>query len=137
MTVKPQTNGPTAEQKQQDAQVNADAKKQVIDKAADSNAPSTTPPTTSIELTAKQESNNTVTVFTKLPGYSDGSCQLTTTNGASTNSQTANVIYQPEYSSCAGFSVPISALGKGTWTIKLSVTSNGTTESKTISFEVK
>ena len=37
-------------------------------------------------------------------------------------SQEAEIIYQPEYSTCAGFSVPISSVGNGSWDISLSVT---------------
>ena len=133
------TQGPTAEQKQQEADANADAKKQLLEEKAKTDG-STVPSTNSnksIDLSAKQETNNTVTVFTKLPGYSDGSCELTTTNGVKTYNQSAKVIYQAEFSSCAGFSIPISVLGKGSWSISLAVTSNGATESKSLTFEVQ
>jgi len=136
----PQTQGPTAEQKLEEAKLNADGKKELITQPAkgdDPNSLPSVPPTTSIELTAQQEPNNTVTVFTKLSGYSDGSCELTSSNGSKTNTQSAKVIYQAEFSSCAGFSVPIDTIGKGTWSLKLAVTANGTTASKTISYEVK
>ena len=130
--------GPTEEQKRQESEVNSDTKERFIE--GQPKEDSTTPPSNqskSVELSAKQETNNTVTVFTKLIGYNNGSCELISANGAKTNTQTAEVLYQPEFSACAGFSVPIDALGKGTWTIQLSVTSNGTTENKTISYEVK
>ncbi len=130
------SQGPTAEQKQQESQVNSDTKKQFIDAQSD-DTNSTPAPNKSIELTAQQETNNTVTVFTKLPGYSSGTCALTVANGTKTTTQSANVVFQPEYSSCAGFSVPIDSVGKGVWTIKLAVTSNGAIESKAISYEVK
>jgi len=131
--------GPTQEEKQAVAEINADTKKNLIEvKAPDVDSkPDNTPANTTIELSAQQEANNSVTAFTKLPGYSSGSCKLTTTNGTRTNEQTANVIYQPEFSSCAGFSIPINELGKGLWNLNLSVTSNGNTQSKTISYEVK
>jgi hypothetical protein len=127
--------GPTPEQKQQEATSNADAKKQLIEDKTSDTPPSTTPPASShvIELSTRQESNNTVTVFTKLTGYSNGNCSLTVQNGSKSTTQTAAVIYQPEFSSCAGFSVPIDSVGKGTWTLTLTVTSNGSSESKTIS----
>lgn len=133
------TKGPTAEQKLQDSKINADAKQQLIEeKVPDNNSiPTNDVAGKTIELSAKQETNNTVTVFTKLHGYSDGSCQLTVTNGPQANSQTAPIMYQPEFSSCAGFSVPIDSVGKGSWSIKLTATSKGTTDTKTISFEVK
>lgn len=94
--------------------------------------------TSSIQLSAKQQ-GSTVVVTTKLTGqgYSSGSCKLTATQGVSTNSQTADIIYQPEYSTCAGFSVPVSTLGSGTWQINLSVTPlNGETLTKSTSLLV-
>lgn len=133
------SQGPNEEQKKQESQSNADTKKEFIEgQGKEERTPSpASAPGKSIELTPKQETNNTVTVFTKLPGYSSGSCQLITTNGAKSNTQSANLIFQREFSTCAGFSVPIESLGKGTWTIRLNVTSNGTTENKVISYEVK
>jgi hypothetical protein len=92
---------------------------------------------TSISLSARQESNNSVTVVTKLYGYSSGSCQLQVTNGDQTESQSAEVIYQSQYSTCAGFSVPTGKLGAGTWNIKLTTTSEGLVKTKSISFKVQ
>lgn len=131
--------GPTPEQQQLEDKLNTEKKKDFIENTNQTGSPSETPPpsTTSLELSAKRETNNTVTVFTKLYGYSDGTCELTITNGGKTVSQRAEVIYQPEFASCAGFSVPIDPLGKGAWNIKLSVSSSGNTQEKTISFEVR
>ena len=89
-----------------------------------------------VTVSATQTDSSTVTVQTKLVGYSDGSCTLTATNGSNIFTQTAQVIYAPDFSSCAGFSVPVSQLGTGTWSIKLDVTSRGNTQSKTTSVEV-
>lgn len=127
--------GPTPEQKQQEDATSAEAKKQLIENEGSGTPSSATNPTNNrvIDLSTKQESNNTVTVFTKLAGYSNGSCSLTVQNGSKSTTQTAAVIYQPEFSSCAGFSVPIDSVGKGSWSLTLTVTSNGTSESKTIS----
>ena len=131
------SDGPTDEQRQQEAKAAANTKKQLIDSQKDgpgSNTPaSDSTQSSTVDLSAKQESNNTVTVFTKLAGYSSGSCVLVLTNGSKSTTQTAAIIYQPEFSSCAGFSVPIDLLGKGDWSLTLTVTSNGTSESKTIS----
>ena len=131
------SSGSTAEQKQQEDTANAELKKQAADIDKDGPASSNATPTTSIDLSAEQAADNTVTVFTTLKGYSDGSCLLTITNGGKTINQSAAVIYQQEASICAGFSVPIDPLGKGTWTIDLAVTSNGTTVSKNIEYEVR
>jgi len=133
------TTGPTADQKKQEDAANAEVKNQaaVNEKGADAPTSSDTPAVTSISVKAQQETNNTVTVFTTLPGYSDGSCSLTITNNGKTTTQTAMVIYQQEAASCAGFSVPIDPLGKGLWNISLDVTSNGTTNNKSINYEVR
>ena len=128
--------GPTPEEKQLEAESNAESKKKAEEEQT---TPTTTqqPQSKNVELSAKQESNETVTVFTKLIGYSSGTCELVATNGDKTSTQTASIIYQREFSSCAGFSLPISPLGKGLWTLKLTATSTGLSESKTISYEVK
>lgn len=107
----------------------------------DSSSTATNPSTpsdssNSIILSAKQESDSSVTVFTKLLNITDGQCHLAITNGAATYSDSADVIYQPEYSICAGFSVLRNKLGSGTWNITLSVTSGTATKVKTMSFEV-
>ena len=140
--VQPGDSGPTTAEKAQESAANADGKKQIIDSGSskDQSVPqgaSASATSKSIELSAQQEANNTVTVFTKLVGYSSGSCVLTATNGTKSSTQQAELVYQREYSSCAGFSVPITPLGKGMWNLKLTVTSNGTAETKSISFEVK
>lgn len=99
-------------------------------------APKIPPSASNITLTASKTSGTTVTVYTQLKDYSDGACTLTITNGSATNTQTAQVMFQPQYAICAGFSVPIDKLGTGLWSIKLSVLSGGTTVDKTISYEV-
>lgn len=140
-TPKP-NSGPTPEQKQSDDKANADKKKALIE-SPDGDSGATTKPTepavtaTNINLTAVQESNGTVTVFTKLIGVSDGSCSLVITNGSKSTSQTAPVIYQSEYSTCAGFSVPISNIGSGKWSISLTLESHGTSATQTTTLEVK
>ncbi len=137
-----------AKQAQQEAMVNSDAKKEFVEqetsppnqsdnpKAQPAPAPSA-PASKNIELTARQEANSTVTVFTKLLNYSEGSCQLQVVNGTKTATQNAAIVYQREFSSCAGFSVPIDPLGKGTWTIRLTTNSAGTSDTKIIALEIK
>ncbi len=136
---------PATEQK-----INSDAKRALVEntkstpsqstsKSAEPTSTSTVEDTTSahrIELSSKQESNNTVTVIGKLYGYSDGICSLLATNSGKENSQTAPVIYQAEFSSCAGFSVPVSNLGTGTWNIKLTVASGGVSKSMAMTLGV-
>lgn len=95
-----------------------------------------TPPSnaSNISITPSQQ-GSTVVLSTKLYGYSDGNCGLTITNAGKTYSNSASVIYASDFSTCAGFSVPVSALGSGTWNITLSITSDGITTTKTVSFE--
>lgn len=93
-------------------------------------SPDTTPPKVpdnpnNISIQAKDEANGTVTILTKLTNYSDGQCSLKISNGTKQYSADVNVIFQPEYSTCAGFSVPKSQLGSGTWDIRLVVSSKG------------
>ncbi len=141
---KPQTGsqyGPTMEQQKQEADINAQAKKQAIENGNGSSQGTETPATpnssANITLSAQKESNNTVTIFTKLAKISNGTCELAVTNGTKQTSQTAEVIYQSEYSSCAGFSVPVESIGLGIWTIKLTVTYGGQSISNSITYEVK
>lgn len=130
--------GPTPEQKQQAAEADANAKKQLIESPDPSTSTPNKNPATenTIDLSTQQEANGTVTVFTKLSGYTSGTCNLNITNGGKTTTQAAAIYYQPEFSSCAGFSVPISSAGSGTWSLTLTVTSNGSSTSKTITAKV-
>lgn len=144
MPVPNSQSGPTEQQAEQQQKAEISAKEQFIDTTdatgkplpPDATAPRTQP-TTLVELTAKQEGSS-VTILTKMQNISDGSCRLTLTNGAKSTSQTAQVIYQPEFASCAGFSVPVSTLGLGSWDISLMVTpSTGTEVTKSISVVVQ
>jgi hypothetical protein len=129
-------SGPTAEEKKKETEANADAKKDFIE--GNNTEPTTNQPqSSSIDLSTKQEVTGDVTVLTKLYNYPSGDCHLSISNSGKTYSADAQVIYQPEYSSCAGFSVPSSTVGKGTWTITLKVSYNGTTGIKTTTLEVK
>lgn len=90
-----------------------------------------------ITLTAEQQ-GSTVSILTKLRDFSGGLCELSISNAGKTYTATAEVIYQPEFSSCAGFAIPVSKLGAGQWTIVLSATPTGGSKlTKTILTEVK
>lgn len=92
-----------------------------------------------IELSAEQ-SGETVVVTTKLreQGFSSGQCVLTITSSEQRSEQHAAIIYQPEYSTCAGFSVPARSLPKGTWHISLVVTPlGGKALTKTLDTEIR
>ena len=76
-----------------------------------------------VELTATNK-DGTVTITTKLYDFSDGSCELSIRNTDKTYTDTAQIIYQPEHSTCAGFSLPVSELGSGTWQVDVNATSS-------------
>lgn len=132
------STGPTTEEIAKEEQANADAKQDYLDDTYKDDTPAPTPANDpSLTLTAKQEGSS-VTILTKIQSLAEGNCTLTVTNGAKSATQEAAVIYQPEFSSCAGFGVPVSSLGSGTWNIKLTVTpTGGTAISKSTTLEVK
>lgn len=101
-----------------------------------SSAPYSPPSNPSAISITPSTSGNQVIIETKLTGYSDGTCALNITNGSQHLSQNAQVIYAPTFSSCAGFSIPISQLGNGTWNITLTVTSGGIATSKSVTYGV-
>ncbi len=131
---------PTPEQKAAEEQTNADAKQEYLDDAykdKDDTPVVTQPADATVSITAKQEGSS-VTVLTKIQSVAEGKCALTVTNGTKSATQEAAVIYQPEFSSCAGFGVPVSSLGSGTWAVKLTVTpTGGTAITKSTTLEVK
>lgn len=129
------TTGPTPEEKAEQKKTDSNAKQDFIESPDPSPAQDTTS-SSSIELSAKQEDNGSVTILTKLYGVANGTCTLLITNGSQTYTESAPVIYQPSFSSCAGFNVQKSKLGTGQWSIKLSLDSNDSLE-KTIMLGVK
>ncbi|PID99164.1 hypothetical protein CSA80_03555 [Candidatus Saccharibacteria bacterium] len=140
--------GPTKEEREQQTKTDAATKQRYLDDAykpdtQNSNTPPDEPETNnqtaaSLDLSASQNGDS-VTVLTKITGITDGKCTLRITNGSTTPAnKEAAVIYQPEFSSCAGFSVPTSYAGTGTWSITVSVdplSGSGVTE--TVTLEVK
>jgi hypothetical protein len=124
-----------------EAETNSSNKQDFIEgKSNDpSNDNSTIPEPTSddITLSVRQETDRSVTISTELRNYSDGTCDLTIKNGSETHNQTAPVIYQPAFSTCAGFSIPANTLANGTWQISLVITSKGKVNTKTTSVEIQ
>jgi hypothetical protein len=100
-----------------------DAQKDTEENTTPPETDSASKPTISIDI--KDEQNGTVTIFTKLVDVPSGSCTLTIKNGTTQKSYTAAVIYQPDYSSCAGFSVSKTDIGSGTWAVQLEVEVDG------------
>lgn len=70
-----------------------------------------------------QRDGSDVVIISKISGINDGSCKLKIKNGTKTYTESADVMFQPIYSSCAGFSVAKNELGNGTWIVSLDVTS--------------
>ena len=133
----------TPAQKASEQQHNATSKQQFNDSAvqraagqpAGQQQPRPAPTSQQIELRA-ETAGQAVTVYTKLAHASSGTCSLRIRNGEREQQQTAAIIYQPEFSSCAGFSVPVAPLGQGQWQIELTVTTDGATLTKTITHKV-
>jgi len=68
---------------------------------------------------------------------SSGTCTLTLTKEDSKLTKTSGIQALPSSSTCKGFSIPTTELSRGTWSLALSVISEGKTGSTTTSFEVK
>ena len=151
----PLSDEPTPTQKQTQHKTDAATKESLLDNNTDHNTtnakdtsqqrttqaqPAPVPTSAKyIELSAEQ-SGETVVVTTKLreQGFSSGQCVLTITSSEQRSEQLAAIIYQPEYSTCAGFSVPARSLPKGAWHISLAVTPlGGKTLTKTLDKEIR
>lgn len=124
-------NKPTPEQIEQQKQTEADAKKDFAESTKDQELPGTDPETPSssdlIELSATQDAG-VVNIATKLHNFSSGICTLSITNNTNSLSEEAQVLYQPEFSTCAGFSIVKSRLGSGNWDITIDATPSGGTK---------
>jgi hypothetical protein len=133
-----QTSAKVDLQKKQ-AATNSPNESTVSDKSTPNSSTNYTPPTNTnnIVLSALRSSSETVTITTRLYNYSDGQCDLTITNGSNQYKKSVSIIYQSEFSTCAGFTVPVTSLGTGTWNISLSVTSGGISQVRATAFEVK
>lgn len=130
---------PTADEQRQADAANNLGKKQLIESegTSQSNGNNTAPSLRdSITLAAEKGSDSTVTVLTKLGTFGSGTCELTIINGAKKYTRSVEIMYQPDFSSCAGFSIPVSDLGTGEWNINLLVKSGTQSASKEIIFDV-
>lgn len=122
-------SGPTEEEAAAQAQSDADQKQDYLDSVTSSDtnndnssadSKNTTSPA-SMAISASQDGNS-VTVLTRIQNIAEGSCTLTASSGSKITTQTAQIIYQPEFSSCAGFSIATNTLGAGTWTVSITAT---------------
>ncbi len=132
-------NRETPEQKQQkinqqqETAQNQQKKEQFINSTNDTGNPKTNSdngsnnpqpqPSIVSSITANQQ-NNSVVVLTKVTGLGSGDCSLTINNGQSSTKKTTALIYQPEFSSCAGFNIPVNEIGQGNWQISLEILQN-------------
>jgi cytoskeletal protein RodZ len=138
------TNGPTKEEVVLQEKTASQQKEAFLDKTANTTTPTPgLPPTSSNSVSAiasmtAAKQDQTVIILTKLQNVSAGTCTLTIKNGARSSTVSANVMYQPEFSSCSGFSVPVSSVGVGSWDITLTVSpsSGGASLEKTIKLQV-
>lgn len=84
-------------------------------------------PSSDNQISAKVE-NGELTVTSKLYSISDGECALEVKKGTKEITRTAQVIYQPSYSTCAGFSIDTSEFSMGSWDVTLTIKSAKGTE---------
>lgn len=78
-----------------------------------------------IDIEAEQTSQDQVVVKTKVDNLSRGQCSLKVTNSGTEKTYKADLIYQEQFSTCAGYTIPVSDIGAGTWSIELTVASEG------------
>lgn len=68
---------------------------------------------------------------------SNGTCTLTFEKGDDIITKTSGIQPMPGSSTCKGFNIPVSELGKGTWQVKLSVTTDEKAGSASQSYKVQ
>ena len=113
-------NKPTAEEVKTQTSTDNDKKKTYIENSTDQSPTAPLNSTKQVELVAKQE-GAAIIVSTKLRNISDGECSLVVSNGSKTKKFVAPTLYQPEFSICEGYSIPLSELGSGNWGFELTV----------------
>ncbi len=88
------------------------------------NTQQTTPQESKASVSAQSNSDGSVVIYTKLGSLASGSCTLNVSANGNKITKEAEVIYQEQFSSCAGFTITNTekaSLGSGTWNIELSV----------------
>lgn len=139
------TTGPTEEQKKEESKINADKKSELLDDKRNEqkkepgdkpSKPDDNKPKNDITLRASQNEKNVI-VHSLIHGYSSGTCSLIATNGSKQVKQSAPILYQPQESTCEGFSINKNELGSGDWNIKLTVKYKEKSVSNSISYKVE
>lgn len=75
-----------------------------------------------VSFSAIQNGSNVRVNVTIHQLWSSGTCTLSITNKSTSTSKKAAIQTMPSYSTCQGFSIPVSELGAGVWKINLTVT---------------
>ena len=114
----------------------ADDAKQNSSQKVTQAAPSTKPTDSVTIISAAQDNQSNVIVKTRLDGAGWKNCSLSLTSGSKTIVKSADAIFQPEFSSCAGFSIPTNELTAGQNTLLLSATKNDDTTQVSTSRDV-
>lgn len=116
------------------------SKEEFLDNESGNENSGATPPSFNSDniIIESSQSNSSVTILAKMTGFTgSGTCTLKVTKGPATVSESAEIIYQPEYSTCAGFSIDKNRLSPGTWSLSLSVSVEGKAYSQTGEFKIK
>lgn len=111
-------------------------KQSYLDGQKDPGDPATEPilPDDSVSLLVSSDATSLL-VKTQIKNFTgSGSCSLIVRKGSVEVSDNAAIIYQPEFSSCAGFAIDRAKLSSGLWSINLTVKSNGVTVQKSIEY---
>lgn len=136
------TNTPTKQQQKQVQASDSSSKGEFLDNEysdkvdSSTNNTSDTQPTSTLKTLAIRQGSDVI-IAAQIHGITSGICKLTVSNLGMEHSQTADVVYQPEYSSCAGFSVPVSSVGTGVWNILLTASNNASSATSNSTLEVK
>lgn len=125
---------PSKEDIKKTKKIDDETKKQYIEQEAPEQ--SKQDPESNVKVTASR-SDDLVIIYSKLKNFAAGECKLSITNGNNQYSLSAPIIYQPDFSSCAGFSVPVDKLGAGEWGISITASYNGIVETDSTSLEVQ
>lgn len=126
------TTGLSPVDRAKEADLNATKKEEFIEKEMQEKSSEPEKVTDNDIFLGVEDQGENAVITTNLASVTAGTCKLVIKNGSQTYSETVDIIYAPEYSICAGFTVPKSKLGSGTWNIDLEVTSGTQILTKTI-----
>lgn len=125
-TNKTSEESPEKPSKDEQKKSDADDKADYIDDQKANNGSTTPPAAVALDITTRTEGDAAV-ISTKLTNITSGTCTLTISNGSTSVKESAEVIYTPSYSTCAGFSVNKSKLAGNRWNITIEVATESST----------